>query len=84
MEKTFYGQFMPGASHDEVIILAQRLASSDIRFIATPSIEDELEENESHSGNNRFSCVYLCCVVHLLLVLCICIFCKYLFTSICV
>ncbi|XP_062512688.1 hydroxyproline dehydrogenase-like isoform X2 [Corticium candelabrum] len=54
MKKTFYGQFIAGANSEEVIMLARRLAPSGIRFMPSPSVEDELEESDS-GGNKQNS-----------------------------
>ena len=58
MKKTFYGQFIAGANSEEVIMLARRLAPSGIRFMPSPSAEDELEKSDS--GGNKQNRFYLC------------------------
>ena len=59
MKKSFYGQFIPGSNHAEVVSLAKQLAIVGIRLLPAPSIEDELDET-GKSINDRYQVVDCC------------------------
>lgn len=46
MKRTFYGQFIAGETHKELLETAERFFAAGVRSIPQKSIEDELEEEE--------------------------------------